>query len=1027
MNVLDTETDADTIANAADRQMAHVRTFQAGQHSANSQKLLNELSAARICLLNAEKKAAYDAELQRRLTPPADLQPVAPQPAEPQNSAVGPVAPWSAAPQAAPQPIRTPQPLPVQIAWPSASRPTMAAPVQVRVPSVLEPRVVIVKRGTKRRRASGWPMAIVAVVFGVVFVVGVIWTHPRPKERPVRAGVPNPPQHGEASRIDRVTASPVDLLKLIDPDRDAIRGTWQFKDGQLVMPDVAGARLEIRHQVPEEYTLTAVVECVSHKDALVIGLVVGDWPTMVVVDGWGTRVSGLSVVDGRLTDANVTKNLGHFLRDGPRNKIVCKVRKTQIHVTCNETVIVNWSGDVARLSLDPNWRIPNPRHLFVGAHFSPFRVSELSLVPLEPGGKATELADRRAQTAEPVVPPTPKRPAVPGSKALQVAEQKVTALFGDEERQSTTAEARLVFAHKLLDRARWEQDETAVRYALARKAQELAIGQGDAVTACRALEAIAGIYDAGDLLAERAKLVSQALAQTAPVTDEMAWANALLAMSVADGAAQAERYDLSKRLVGAAVAGKAKDRALDDKLLAFKNSLLERERRFDAYNQAVVKLRQAPADRDANLAAGRYELLVQGDWKSGPGRWAKLDDKALGELLRLDAEAYRKPDVQFSAARAWWNAASTAGAEWKRDYQLQAKYWCSRAVSATPGRPDATGAKPNSNDATWIDAVLAVPGYPRGRLRPGLATQLYNGIFFQELRGQRIDRHVDWAFGGDGAPDPRVNGDWYAVRWTGWFKPPIAGNWRIVMHTDNGVRLWVDGKIVLDHWTAEVQTRWADLALTDDLHSVRIEYSEFWGAAFAEWWWGFLEAGERGRQPVPSESLVYDPRSPFEYPTMAGPRIIGPRPKTQFLSELTEQNVFVVNEWFRKGQYMDLKPISVGGKPSPHGLLIHPHDGISSASWDLGNRAEEFTCEVGVADAARPYQRTAVVFEALGDGRLLWRSPPILKEQTAPCHLTAKDGIAKVRMLELRVVCPGDNAWAHAIWIEPRVTWKTKP
>jgi hypothetical protein len=57
------ESDPEVISNAADRQMAHVRTFQSGRHLAESQKLLNELAAAKVCLLNPEKKAAYDAQL----------------------------------------------------------------------------------------------------------------------------------------------------------------------------------------------------------------------------------------------------------------------------------------------------------------------------------------------------------------------------------------------------------------------------------------------------------------------------------------------------------------------------------------------------------------------------------------------------------------------------------------------------------------------------------------------------------------------------------------------------------------------------------------------------------------------------------------------------------------------------------------------------------------------------------------------------------------------------------------------------
>jgi len=54
------ENDPDVIESAADRQMAHLRTFQIGPYAHLSQKLLNEVAAAKVCLLNPEKKAAYD-------------------------------------------------------------------------------------------------------------------------------------------------------------------------------------------------------------------------------------------------------------------------------------------------------------------------------------------------------------------------------------------------------------------------------------------------------------------------------------------------------------------------------------------------------------------------------------------------------------------------------------------------------------------------------------------------------------------------------------------------------------------------------------------------------------------------------------------------------------------------------------------------------------------------------------------------------------------------------------------------------
>jgi hypothetical protein len=55
------ESDPDVIDAAASKQVAYLQSCATGPHVALSQKILNEIAAARLCLLNAEKKAAYDA------------------------------------------------------------------------------------------------------------------------------------------------------------------------------------------------------------------------------------------------------------------------------------------------------------------------------------------------------------------------------------------------------------------------------------------------------------------------------------------------------------------------------------------------------------------------------------------------------------------------------------------------------------------------------------------------------------------------------------------------------------------------------------------------------------------------------------------------------------------------------------------------------------------------------------------------------------------------------------------------------
>ena len=58
------ESDADVIDNAADQRMRHMRSLQAGANAEASQRILNEVAVARVCLTDPIKRAEYDRWLQ---------------------------------------------------------------------------------------------------------------------------------------------------------------------------------------------------------------------------------------------------------------------------------------------------------------------------------------------------------------------------------------------------------------------------------------------------------------------------------------------------------------------------------------------------------------------------------------------------------------------------------------------------------------------------------------------------------------------------------------------------------------------------------------------------------------------------------------------------------------------------------------------------------------------------------------------------------------------------------------------------
>lgn len=125
------ENDLDVIEGAADRQMAHVRTFQTGQNSAASQRILNELSAAKLCLLDPKKKAEYDRQLRAKIVRAQAL-------AATSSGVIAPAAPAGAPPAAAPaRPvpiIAAPAPLAKPVPQ-SGSMPAAQAALVVGVPA----------------------------------------------------------------------------------------------------------------------------------------------------------------------------------------------------------------------------------------------------------------------------------------------------------------------------------------------------------------------------------------------------------------------------------------------------------------------------------------------------------------------------------------------------------------------------------------------------------------------------------------------------------------------------------------------------------------------------------------------------------------------------------------------------------------------------------------------------------------------------------------------------------------------------
>lgn len=108
----------------------------------------------------------------------------------------------------------------------------------------------------------------------------------------------------------------------------------------------------------------------------------------------------------------------------------------------------------------------------------------------------------------------------------------------------------------------------------------------------------------------------------------------------------------------------------------------------------------------------------------------------------------------------------------------------------------------------------------------------------------RVDAIVDFNWGQE-SPSPEIPGDHFSVRWTGTFTPEESGTYSLGMNTDDGCRLYLDGKLIVDSWIDQGSiTRTANVELeAGRAYEIRAEYFENYGIACARIGW--LSTGDK--------------------------------------------------------------------------------------------------------------------------------------------------------------------------------------
>jgi hypothetical protein len=116
--------------------------------------------------------------------------------------------------------------------------------------------------------------------------------------------------------------------------------------------------------------------------------------------------------------------------------------------------------------------------------------------------------------------------------------------------------------------------------------------------------------------------------------------------------------------------------------------------------------------------------------------------------------------------------------------------------------------------------------------------------------------------------DAKIDGEWKSspslflppqhncLRWHGWLKAPEAGAYRLELRARDGARLWIDGKLLIDHWKDGELTLHADATFTDRPSRIRLDYYQGAGGGMCKLRWVRADKAATQRpDPIPPDAF----------------------------------------------------------------------------------------------------------------------------------------------------------------------------
>jgi hypothetical protein len=181
----------------------------------------------------------------------------------------------------------------------------------------------------------------------------------------------------------------VDLLALVQPARDAVRGTWLRQQDGLHSSGSESCYLQIPWVPPEEYDVVVRGQRLSGNDCMVLGLVGGGRSFALTIENQPPRfIAGLELVDCRrvLDPLSPAAHEGPLLTNNKPFEMTVAVRKDRVTARVDGQTIVDWPADYRRCRT--HWEFPDRHRLGLATWRSAYHFTAIEVRP--PGRAVAE-------------------------------------------------------------------------------------------------------------------------------------------------------------------------------------------------------------------------------------------------------------------------------------------------------------------------------------------------------------------------------------------------------------------------------------------------------------------------------------------------------------------------------------------------------------------------------------------------------------------------------------------------------------